>query len=433
MSCCTGWARSWPRISEELAAHLKAPAPLELRSWEDAVDTLLELGRDRPVAVVLDEFPYLCRANPALPSVVQRAFGPRRPQRLGSRTRLLLCGSAMSFMGALLSGSAPLRGRAGLDLTVPTFGFRLAARFWGIDDPALAVAVHAIVGGTPAYRREYVRGDTPRSPQDFDSWVTRTVLDPACPLFKEARYLLAEEPDLRDKGIYHSVLAAIAGGNARRRGIASYVGRADDKLSHPLTVLEHAGLVVREEDAFHSGRTSYRIAEPLVAFYHAVMRPEWGRLERPGAAAQVWSTSRARFHGAILGPHFEQLARVWTDLHAAPDTLGDRPTLVRSGTVADPAERRTHQLDVVAMRTGDGTTPRLLAIGEAKWGSTPTMEHLHRLERVRALLTAKSGVDTSGVHLLCFSGRGFSADLRRAARDRTDVVLVDPARLYHGD
>lgn len=53
-------------------------------------------------------------------------LGPRRAQRVESSTRLVLCGSAMTFMG-VLSGSAPLRGRAGLDLTVPTFDYRQAA------------------------------------------------------------------------------------------------------------------------------------------------------------------------------------------------------------------------------------------------------------------------------------------------------------------
>jgi hypothetical protein len=33
---------------------------------------------------------------------------------------LLLCGSALSFMGGLLSGTAPLRGRAGLEPVVRT-------------------------------------------------------------------------------------------------------------------------------------------------------------------------------------------------------------------------------------------------------------------------------------------------------------------------
>ena len=50
---------------------------------------------------------------------MQNAFGPRRAEREQSRARLLLCGSALSFMGGLLAGGAPLRGRAGLELVDP--------------------------------------------------------------------------------------------------------------------------------------------------------------------------------------------------------------------------------------------------------------------------------------------------------------------------
>jgi uncharacterized protein len=185
------------RLGEALAEHLGAPPPLAFSGWHEAVDALLALGRDRPVLVVVDEFPYLAKANPSLPSIIQNALAPLRRQRVESRTRLLLCGSAMSFMGRLLGGGAPLRGRAGLELVVPTLDHRLAARFRGLDDPATALKVNATVGGTPAYRREFGRDDTPSSPDDFDAWVVRTVLSPASPLFREARYLPADEPDLR--------------------------------------------------------------------------------------------------------------------------------------------------------------------------------------------------------------------------------------------
>jgi uncharacterized protein len=172
-------AESLRQLADALADHLGMPAAPVLRDWEQAIDLLLALGRDAPVPVVLDEFPYLCASSPALPSIVQKMLGPRRAQRMESSTRLVLCGSAMTFMGGLLSGSAPLRGRAGLDLTVPTFDYRQAAEFWGLDDPHLAVRVHAVVGGTPAYRREYVSGDAPSGIDDFDPWVLRTVLNPA--------------------------------------------------------------------------------------------------------------------------------------------------------------------------------------------------------------------------------------------------------------
>jgi len=81
-------------------------------------------------------------------------------------------------MGSPLSGNAPLRGRAGLELVVPTLDHRQAAQFWGIQDPVTALKVHAIVGGTPAYRREFAGDDTPAGPDDFDNWVLRTVLPP---------------------------------------------------------------------------------------------------------------------------------------------------------------------------------------------------------------------------------------------------------------
>ncbi|MGH3931919.1 MAG: AAA family ATPase, partial [Pseudonocardiaceae bacterium] len=415
------------QLAEAVAAHLGMPAAPTWRDWEQAVDLLLALGRDGPVPVVLDEFPYLCAASPALPSIVQKALGPRRPQRTESRARLVLCGSAMTFMGGLLSGSAPLRGRAGLDLTVPTFDYRQAAEFWGIDDPHLAVQVHAVVGGTPAYRREYVGGDVPGGADDFDPWVLRTVLNPASPLFKEARYLLTEEPSLRDKALYHSVLAAVADGHRTRGGIARFVGRRDDALAHPLTVLEDAGLLRRDQDAFRAGRGTVRITEPLITFYHAVMRPEWARLERPGQAGRVWAQARVRFESGILGPHFEELCRSWAAHFADDATLGGAGAAVSSGIVNDATGRRTWEIDVAVRSSGGG----VLALGEAKWGQVMGMEHLERLQRIRELLVAQHRDGAEQARLLCFSGADFTDELRAAERAGA-AVCIGLDRLYGG-
>ena len=85
--------------------------------------------------------------------------------------------------------------------------------------------LHSVVGGTPAYRREFVAFDAPDGRGDFDAWLLRTVLNPQSPLFREARYLLAEVTEIRDPALYRSVLAAIAEGNRTSGAIASYVGR----------------------------------------------------------------------------------------------------------------------------------------------------------------------------------------------------------------
>lgn len=420
------------QFGEALARHRQQPTPFRFAHWDEAVTELMRIAdRGHPAVAVIDEFPFLAAASPALPSIIQRALDPAA-QHTNTPVRLLLCGSALSFMGKLLAGNAPLRGRAGLELVVPTLDFRLAADFWEITDPRTALLTHAIVGGTPAYRREFTQGDAPAGPDDFDAWVTRAVLNPARPLFREARYLLAEEPELHDTALYHSVLAAIAAGNTARGGIADFLGRKSTDLAHPLSVLQDVGMITHEADAFRRNRSAYRIAEPLIAFYHSVMRPAWGDLERPGRAAAVWHRAQSTFRSKVVGPHFEQVCREWARWHASAATHGGQITKVASGTVNDPAAKTSHEVDIAVHGETDSGRETLLAIGEAKWNDVMGKSHLERLQHIRALLTAH-GTATDATRLQCYSGTGFTDELRRLAENDPTIQLIDPVRLYHGD
>ena len=422
-------AESLMRIGGLIGDYTGAAFPPRPADWHEVIDGLLALGERGPVTVVIDEFPYLVKANPSLPSVIQAAFGPRREERLRSQTRLLLCGSAMSFMGKLLSGTAPLRGRAGLEMVVQTLDYRLAAKFWGIDDPHLAVLLHSVVGGTPAYRDGAAGGRAPQSVAAFDAWVVDNVLDRFSPLFREARYLLAEEPDIRDNALYHSVLAAVAEGNATRGGIAGYLGRKATDISHHLSVLGDAGLLVRDVDAFRPGRSVYRIGEPLIVFHHAVMRPEWSRLERRGRAADVWKASGRRFAGSVVGPRFEQICRDWVQDYAPAELVGGTVAHVGHGAVNDPERKTSHEVDVVVSGLDVAGQRVLLAIGEAKWQEPMGAGHLARLERIRELLIRNQHPGAETAKLLCFGGTGFSEQLT-AARDAGGATLIGLGELY---
>ncbi|HZN17122.1 MAG TPA: ATP-binding protein [Micromonosporaceae bacterium] len=411
-----------------LGAQRGSAAPLRLDSWSSAVDALFALAADRPLTVVIDEFPYLLKASPGLASLVQRELDPPAQARHGSQIRLLLCGSAMSVMGKLLSGTAPLRGRASLEIVLSPLTYRDAARFWGVTDPRLAVLLHSVVGGTPAYRRQFVRDDAPASLDDFDDWVTRTVLDPTTPLFREARYLLAEEADIRDPALYHSVLAAVATGNATWGGIASYIGRRTPDIAHPVAVLENAGLLTREPDALRPGRPRYSITEPLITFYEAVMRASWSRLEL-GLGRRVWQESAQRFTSQVVGPHFERLCRTFATT-ADPAVFGDVPGEVASGTVTDPTAREQIEVDVVVFApTEPGAPRRVLSLGEAKWGRQLGLRHLRRLARARELLGAR-GFDTRDTRLACYGGGGFDNELLAASAGDPTVLPIDLDQLY---
>lgn len=422
----------FPALEETEAVALRAfaaaltrqgiPVNRPLRDWGDALGLLLSALRDKPSVVVIDEYPFLVKASPALPSVIQRELGPGGSGN-ASMARLLLCGSAMTVMGQMLAGSAPLRGRASLELIVRPFGYLDAARFWNADDPKLALLLHSVVGGTPAYRREFIAFDTPGNLADFDAWVTRTVLNPQSPLFREARYLLAEETEIRDPGLYHSVLGAIAAGNRTNGGIANFTGRKSADLTHPLNVLEDCALIVKEPDVFRRGRWSYRVTEPLINFYEAVMRPEWFRLEA-GQAETVWREQRSGFLGQVVGPHFESICRSYAQ-QAGEDLFGGPVGEVGSGVVNDPANKSQIEVDVVVFAPAPpGEARRIISLGEAKWGEVMGPCHVARLRRARDLLAAR--YDTADCALACYSGAGFHDDLQ----DTADVTLVTLRDLY---
>ncbi len=387
-----------------VGTHLGSPSPPRFDTWDDAIRFLFSLDPSTG-PFVIDEFPYLSKVSPALPSILQREID--QAASVGRRTSLLLCGSAMSVMGGLLSGSAPLRGRASLEMVVRPFDYRLAARFWELVDPRLAVLVHAVAGGTPAYRR-FVDDDIPSSVDNFDEWALRTVLSPVNPLFREARYLLEEEMEVRDSALYHSVLAAVAAGNSTRGGVANYVGRKSTDIGHHLAVLEDSGLLRRRQDVFRSRRSSYQVAEPLVVFYQVVMRPQWGLLES-GRAQNVWEAARARFSSQVVGPHFEQLCRDFA-LAAPAGLFTELPGQIGAGVVPDHSRRSQIEVDVVVLApTVPGQRRKILSLGEVKWGEVMGRRHVDRLERARQLLSRD--YDTSETILACYSGVGFEPDL----------------------
>src|SRR5438067_3530822 len=414
-------AQNLAAVGEAYGRFLGLPAALTVANWRAAVDLLFEVGegRDGPVPVVVDEFPYLLASAPELPSVIQAALSPRGRARTRSRSRLVLCGSVFSVMGNLLGGSAPLRGRAALDLLVHPFDYRLAAEFWGVTgDWDLAVRLHALVGGTPAYR-DFAGGTRPTSTRGLGRWVAGHLLNPASAFFREGRLLLAEEVGIEDSALYLSVLAAMAAGATRRSQIAAALGRKETALAHPLRVLEDTRLITRLPNPLHERRSTYRITEPIIRFHQLVTAPNEARLSRHQGTL-VWDEMQATVASNIFGAHLEDLAREWIMFHSDEQTVGGSPKSVGAADVAC-RQHRGHHVDVVCTR-GE----RVIAIGEAKWRPV-TLADLERLRHIRDV-TPNAG----GARRLLFTAHTADRHLRAAVAGAGDVQIVDLERLYTG-
>jgi len=147
----------------------------------------------------------------------------------------------------------------------------------------------------------------------------------------------------------------------------------------------------------------------------------WETVPTPDKAARSREVTNAK----ILKRH--RIRRF--DAAHVLDGLRQPPVQVAAGTVNDPRNKTLHQVDVAVLGHADGTRPPLLAIGEAKWNEQMGLGHLERLRRIRDLLAANAKLDTSGTRLVCFSGAGFTDDLKQRGR-RGDVDLVGLEDLY---
>jgi hypothetical protein len=422
-------AQNLADLGAAYAAYRGLGQPVAFAGFREAFGELLRLGEERRTAVIIDEFPYLVAATPALPSYLQQALTPLGHARQGTRTRLILCGSALTTMSQLLGGGAPLRGRARMELVVRPFRFREAAEFWdAADDPELAFRLNALIGGTPAYK-DMCGGSGPRDLNDFDRWVERRLLSSASAMFREGTLLLREEPSIADPTSYASVLAAISAGASRRSEIAAALARPSSALAHPVTGLEDIGLIEHLDDALRGKRTVFRIAEPIVRL-HQLITARYEPELVAGRADRVWRRSATIVAEKIYGPHFEDLARQWCLLYADEETLGGVPSAVRPTEIACREHEHGHQLDIVVT---DDPSPagRISAIGEAKATTAPVgLDQLRRLEHLRGLLPSQL-VDQPP-KLLLFSRTGFTAAVADEAVARPDVELVGIDRLYGG-
>jgi hypothetical protein len=426
------------RFCAAIAGHAGLPRDaVRLQDWEQILVSALEVlargaveGAGAPL-LVIDEFPYLLAHSPQLPSLLQHMYDDSQGDRAPGG-RLILCGSAMSVMHELLSGTKPLRGRAVLDMRLGSFDHRQTAGLWGITDPDLAFRLHAVLGGAPGYRR-LVQDDPPEGVGGFDNWVEDNLFDVDLGLFtrNETESLLREDPRITNRTAYYEVLSAVAQGASTPSKIGGLVGRERTALGHILDVLLSSGYLRKEDDVLGQRKPSITVADPIIRFNQLITVPHTELLERR-RPREVWRASGPTFAAQILGPHFEELCREWVRLFAEQE-IGLSSGVVGTADLRDAIGRAKHEIDVIALAPGEKPRTkgmRIVLLGEAKATVRRRGEEdLARLDRIRTLLVGQ-GHDASGAALAVFSENGFTPALMEAAAHRDDVHLLDLAAIY---
>jgi uncharacterized protein len=317
-------------------------------SWEAALRFFAALAREQPLVVVLDEVPYLTASTPGFASVVQ-AVWDHLPA--GTQLTLVLCGSAIGMMEAMIGAGGALRGRPTLTMRLSPIEPVPARAFLGELEPAAFLEAYAACGGYPLHLRAWDQHAS------CEANLLRLAGAPGGILLEDAESMLAEE--LTHAGGYARVLAAIGRGRTRYAQIAS---ESDQRIERPLEILMRAGLISKRlpVGAPRGARASYEIADPYLAFWFSVLYSDIPQIEA-GQGRAVLNRKNPSWQ-RHLGAVFEDVARAHARRLATRGELPSDLVIDRWwATSGEPCE-----VDVLGIR---GT--RSLLLGEARWQSRP--------------------------------------------------------------
>lgn len=325
--------------------------------WEAAFNHLADVvvQFSKPQFVVIDEFTYLVRNDPALTSLIQKLWDHRFSKI--ANLRLVLTGSLVGMMEReVISYQAPLYGRATSLLRLRPLPYASLMELFPDRQADERVAIYAATGGVPAYLNLFTRA------KSFAAALRNECLIPGSIILGDPAVMLHEQ--LKEPQSFESVLSAMANGYHKWGDIARMAGVTETSLGHYLGILEQLEFIERRDPIFSSpeGRKGqYFIRDHFLQFYYRFLVPHLSKIERgymDVAVDQIYQDLRG-FIGTYV---FEELCREWTLAAGAAGQLSFDPEVV--GGYWQTFRGQGVQLDVVA---GNQRQKKLL-IGEAKWG-----------------------------------------------------------------
>jgi AAA+ ATPase superfamily predicted ATPase len=257
-------------------------AGLRPESWEAALALATEgASTERPVILVLDEFPYLEQKEPAIEAILQKIWDH---EWQGMSVLVLLIGSDEAMMEALTERGRPLYDRL-REMAIEPLSPAAVGELLALE-PADALDAYLVIGGFPVLAGEWGRG------RDLAQYLGEVLTDPTSFLVVSGeRALGAEFPAAASR----AVLAAIGSGARAHKAILSRTGLSATTANETLEMLRERRVVRRltPYSTKASTRTPlWEVVDPYTRFWLAFVDGRIDLIERG--------------RGSLLLEHFER-------------------------------------------------------------------------------------------------------------------------------
>lgn len=202
---------------EEITSKLQLPILGEVVRFADIFKYLLQLSKNRPLTLIIDEFQDFKRVNPSVFSVMQKIWDLNKQE---AHINLVVCGSVYSLMNVIFKNNKqPLYGRQTGEIKVTPFPPSVVKEILSSYNSAYTnedlLALYSYTGGVAEYVEMMMDAGAMTKEQMTEKFVAKNSY-----FIYEGKNMLIEEFG-KDYARYFEILQLIASGYTTRGEIES--------------------------------------------------------------------------------------------------------------------------------------------------------------------------------------------------------------------
>lgn len=374
------------------------------------MDEITALSKDNRIVFVIDEYPYLAKAKPAISAMLQHMIDHKWKN---TRLYLILCGSFMSFMeNQVLGQESPLYGRRTAQFKVEPLDYKETAVFHPERSCMDNALIYGITGGIPHYINKL------NVKKDIDEALLANLFDRSSYLYEEPANLLKQE--LREPAIYNAIIKAIAEGASHLNEIVTKIGETSGKCTNYLKTLIDLGIVKKETPITEKPgkKTIYLLVDSFFRFWYRFVPANMSAIDS-GRIREIYQKAVKAYYSDFMGITYEKMCQDYLLYYAEELPIDLKEIGQWWGT--DPKKKKQVQIDIV----GPPVEGKEYIIGSCKYRNEKI--GVEELELIREY----ASVFGKGVkyHYYIFSKSGFTEGLFQAAADG-EVTLIDLEEMY---
>lgn len=380
------------------------------KDYDAALEEITALSTDKRIIFVIDEYPYLAKAKPAISAMLQHLIDHKWSN---SGLYLILCGSSVSFMeNQVLGQESPLYGRRTGQFKIEPLDYKETAVFHPELSYTDNAVIYGITGGVPHYINKL------NVKSDLDEALLTNLFDRSSYLYEEPANLLKQE--LREPAIYNAIIKVIAEGASRLNEIITKIGETSGTCTSYIKTLIDLGIVKKETPITEKPgkKTIYLLVDNFFRFWYRFVPANISAIDS-GRIRKTYPRAVRQLFPDYMGLIFEKMCREYL-LYYADDIPIDLNELGQWwGT--DLKKKKQVQIDIV----GTPVEGKEYIIGSCKYRNEKIGVDELELLRDRAAIFGR-GIK---YHYYIFSKGGFTEALTQAA-ENGEVTLVSLEEMY---